>query len=192
MALILASASAWKLAVLRRIGLEIEGLPHAVDEAAFFFGADPVEGVRRLAGAKALSVSRGRSREDLVIGADQVLCFEGGVHGKAATAAAARALLERLQGKRHRLLCGWALARSDRVLAAGVEPVELTMRTLTPAQVRRYVETGEWRGTAGGYRIEGVGRQLFSTVDGDHFAVVGMPVGSLLPALRAAGVEGLL
>jgi septum formation protein len=192
MTLILASASAAKLAILRGLGLDVEAIPHEVDESAFDLGPDPASGVRRLAEAKALSVSRGRSGEDLVIGADQMLWFEGRLHGKVASAGEAQALLERLQGRRHRLLAGWALARADRVAASGVEPVDLTVRALTPAQVRRYVETGEWRGSAGCYRIEGVGRQLFAAVEGDHYAVLGMPVASLLAALRQAGAPGLI
>jgi len=192
MSLILASSSPWKLDVLRRLGLAVDGVPHRVDESTISFGADPEVAVRRLAEAKALSVSRGRDANDRVIGADQVMVLEGETFGKAVDAEAAKRLLGRMQGKRHRLLSGWALATADRIIASGVEEVRLRMRALTDEQLQRYVETDEWKGTAGCYRFEGVGRQLFEDVDGDYLAILGMPVRSLLPVLRREGVAGLI
>jgi septum formation protein len=192
MSLILASSSPWKLDVLRRLGLDVVGVPHRVDESTIAFGADPESAVRRLAEAKALSVSRPRGASDRVLGADQIMVLEGETFGKAADAGAARRVLDRMQGRRHRLLSGWALSTADRVIASGVEEVRLRMRALTDEQIRRYVETDEWKGMAGCYRFEGVGRQLFDEVDGDYFAILGMPVKSLLPVLRHEGVEGLI
>ena len=192
MVLILASSSPWKLAVLRRLGLEVDGVPHRVDESAFAFEGDPEVGVRRLAEAKALSVSRHRDANDRVIGADQIMILEGRIFGKAAGPDEARRILGQMQGARHRLLCGWALTAGDRLIASGVEAVSLLMRALGDEQIQRYVDTGEWAGTAGCYRFEGVGRQLFEEVDGDYFAILGMPVQSLLPVLRREGVEGVI
>jgi len=192
MGLILASTSPWKLEILRRLGLEVDGVPHRVDESRYPFGADPTTGVRRLAEAKALSVSRLRDARDRVIGADQVMVLEERTFGKAAGPEEAGRLLGRMQGRRHRLLSGWALATGDRVVASGVEEASLLMRALTDRQIRRYVDTGEWKGMAGGYRFEGVGRQLFEDVDGDYLTILGMPVRSLLPVLRREGVEGLI
>lgn len=190
MALILASSSPWKLDILRTVGLDVEGRNHRVDEAAFSFEGDVEDRVRRLAEAKALSL--GREVDAPVVATDQVLELDGRIHGKVNTPDEARTVLSLLQGRRHRLLCGWALARQDRVRASGVEIVRLRMRPLTDDQIRRYVETDEWVGMAGCYRYESAGRQLFESMEGDFHAVLGMPLASLLPALRQEDVLGLL
>jgi nucleoside triphosphate pyrophosphatase len=192
MALILASTSPWKLARLCALGLEVTVCEHGVDEAGFSLGDDLRCGVERLAAAKALAVSRVRPDTDLVLGVDQLLAFQGAAFGKPGSEGEARALLHRLQGETHELLDGWALTRAHRVVASGVEVVRLTMRSLLPESIRRYVESGEWQGMAGGYRYEGMGRQLFEEIQGDFEAILGMPVRSLLPVLRRERVPGLL
>lgn len=188
MTLILASSSPWKLDILRSIGLDVEGRSHRVDEAGFSFEGSVEERVRRLAEDKALSLDS----DALVVATDQVLELDGRVYGKVNSPGEARSVLSLLQGRRHRLLSGWALTRRDRVKASGVEIARLRMRPLSDDQIRRYVETDEWVGMAGCYRYESAGRQLFESLEGDFHAVLGMPLASLLPALRHEGVEGIL
>ena len=192
MTLILASSSPWKLDVLRSVGLEVKGMEHGVDEAAFFLERDVEERVRLLAEAKAFSLVQVLEPDTLVVATDQVLELDGKTFGKVNAPDEARAVLSLLQGRRHRLLCGWALVRRDRVKTSGTEIARLRMRPLTDDEIRRYVETDEWMGMAGCYRYESTGRQLFESLEGDYHAVLGMPLASLLPALRQEDVVGLL
>jgi len=196
MSLILASSSPWKLEILRAVGLEVAGEGHRVNEREVAFGEllsenageSIEEGVRRIAEAKALSVSRRHDAAILVLGTDQVLEIDGKVFGKAGSPGEAHSVLSLLQGRGHRLVCGWALARQHHVTASGVDTAHLRMRSLTGEQIQRYVETDEWRGMAGCYRFESIGRQLFDSIEGDFFTILGMPLCSLLPTLRRVQV----
>lgn len=197
MTLILASSAPWKLEVLTRLGLAVEGRAHGVDESTIELLPDPEAGVQRRAEAKAVAAGVAANPAQLVVGLDQaVVCGDraGGyeIHAKAATAAEAERMLSVLAGRRHALLVGWAVVRGGAVIAAGTETVTLAMRPLSPRAVRRYVATGEWQGVAGCYRYEGVGRQLFTSVDGDRDAIVGVPVRALLTVLRREGADGLI
>jgi septum formation protein len=189
--LILASSAPWKLEILARIGLAFKGRDHGTNEEAIPLADDPAVGVRRRAEAKATNVSATEPAA-LVVGLDQAMVFEGEAFGKVGTADEARAVLTRLAGARHALLVGWAVARGGEVVEAGTDTVTLVMRALSAEAIDRYVATGEWRGVAGCYRYEGVGRQLFERVDGDVDSIVGVPVGVLLPVLRRMGVAGMI
>lgn len=187
--MILASSSPWRREILRTVGIEVECVAHRVDEAAFDLGDDVRDGVRRLAEAKALSIDGG---DRLVIAADQVLWHDGRVYGKAADADEARARLARFAGGTQELVCGWAIARAGRIVESGVAIATVTTRALDADAIDRYVATGEWEGSCGCSRYEGVGRQLVDRVDGDFHTVLGLPLEALLPALRRAGAPGLI
>src|SRR5690606_11327504 len=116
----------------------------------------------------------------LVLGADTVVALDGDVLGKPADAAEARAHLERLAGRAHDVVGGFALAEGGEVVAAGVETTTVTFRAATPALLDWYVATGEWRGRAGGYAIQGAGAVLVSAIAGDYLNVVGLPLARLL------------
>lgn len=202
MHIILASGSSWKLELLRGVGLDAIGIEHRADEDAFDVVADPHAGIRRIAVAKARSLDEvARARDDgdgvVVIGADQMLLFDGVAYGKAADEDEARRRLMRLSGAPHTLVGGWAVVThrggEARLAASGIVESRLTMRALDADAIDRYVATGEWRGSCACYRYESIGRQLFSSVDGDYFSILGMPVEAILPALRElGGVPGLV
>jgi septum formation protein len=102
----------------------------------------------------------------------------------------ARAQLERLRGKTHRLFTAVALAQDGRIVWIRADSASLTMRDFSDAFLDRYLlECGEGlRQVAGAYEIEGRGIQLFERVEGDHFTIVGLPLVPLLAELRARGV----
>lgn len=116
----------------------------------------------------------------LVLGADTVVELDGEVLGKPPDASCARAFLEKLAGREHRVLGGVAIARDGAVVAAGVACTEVMFRALEPATLEWYVQTGEWRGRAGGYAIQGRGAALVRSISGDYSNVVGLPVALLL------------
>jgi septum formation protein len=142
---------------------------------------------RKLAAQKALAVSC-RSPGRFVLGADQVLDFEGRCLAKSATLADAALRLAALSGKRHRLTSACALAQDGSLLFEGAETAELEMRDLSPAEIAAYFEAVGERvlSSVGAYQVEGLGRLLFKRIDGDHAVILGLPLTRLLTFLRAA------
>jgi|KBSSwiStaDraftv2_1062776.scaffolds.fasta_scaffold05533_3 septum formation protein len=188
--LLLASASPFRRKMLEAAGVPFRVVPAEVDESALkrsLAGKVAPEGLAEaLAAAKAEAVS-GKFPADLVIGADQVLALGDETFGKPHDLIAARAQLERLRGRTHRLLSAVALARGGRVVWSKVDTASLTVRELSAAFLDEYLARCGERllGIAGAYEIEGLGIQLFDRVEGDYFTIVGLPLLPLLAELRA-------
>lgn len=187
MSFILASGSASRRAILENAGLEFEVDPADVDEDALKagFAGDLGDLALHLAEAKALAVSR--RREGLVIGADQVLDFDGELFDKAKSRGEAEAKLKRLRGRTHWLKGGIAAAREGEIVWRHKSACRMVMRDFTDAFLQRYMkEAGDilTKGV-GAYAYEGLGAQLFSDVEGDYYAVLGLPLLPVLAMLRA-------
>lgn len=186
--LVLASKSAGRRLALSQAGLPFEIRPADVDERAIEAALGPV-GADALAAAlarvKAISVSN-ETPGRLVIGADQVASCETRVFGKPETMAKAAELLRFLSGRRHRLHSALALARDGAVIFETIAHADLTMRPLSDSFIDAYLAAmGETALTsAGAYQVEGLGAQLFSKVEGDHWTIMGLPILPLLDALR--------
>jgi len=122
-----------------------------------------------------------------VLGADTEVVLDGAALGTPADEHAAGALLDALAGRAHEVLTAVVL-----VTAAGesvaVKGARVHVRPLTAAVRRWYLDTGEWRGRAGGYAVQGAGAALVTRVEGDHSAVVGLPVARVADMLAAAGL----
>lgn len=193
MTLILASASTSRAQMLRNAGVPFEIRPAHVDEDAvkqslLAEGASPGDVADALAELKAMRVSA-LSDDALVLGADQVLNFDGELVSKMPDIAAAKALLQRLSGKRHELTSAAVLARKGAVVWRHTGRVRLTMRPLSDAFLDDYLASeGEalLKGV-GCYRLEGPGAQLFERIEGDYFSVLGLPLLPLLAQLRELG-----
>lgn len=190
--LILASGSAARRDMLAGAGVPFTVRPADVDERALKAGlthVDAAELALELARAKALDVSR-HDPEAWVLGADQTLGFDGGLVSKAPSLEAARARLATMRGRRHQLHSGAALARNGLLVWSGVDTATLVMRDFSDAFLDAYLAT-EGEGLlacVGAYRLEGMGSQLFETVDGDYFTVLGLPLWPVLAELRRVGV----
>lgn len=197
-ALVLASSSATRRELLLRAGLRFEAVAAAVDEAAIkesarAEGIPPADAAILLAEAKARRIAT-RRPEALVIGCDQLLVcpMDDGDDwfDKPADGAAARAQLLRLRGRRHELVTATVAWRGGQRVWQDVTTPRLTMRAFSEAFLDAYLaEEGE-RVTAsvGGYRLEGPGIHLFSRVEGEHSAILGLPLLPLLAFLRGHGV----
>lgn len=185
--LVLASKSAGRRAALSQAGIPFESIPAEIDERgieAGLKGADAIAST--LAGAKARVIAApGR----LVLGADQVASCESRIFGKPADRKEAAELLRFLSGKRHRLHSAIALMRDGVMLFETVAPADLTMRHLSETFISAYLEEmGDLAlASAGAYQIEGLGAQLFSKVEGDHWTIMGLPLIPLFDALRREG-----
>ena len=194
--LILASGSPYRRKMLQAAGLDFRVVPADVDEAALKRGVAaqapkpaPAAIADALARAKAQSVSI-EHRDAIVIGADQILELAGELLDKPGDLAAARAQLERLRGKTHRLISAVVVAEAGQAVWGHVDEAVLTMRSFTPEFLDRYLaEAGpDLCQIVGAYEIEGLGIQLFERVEGDHFTIIGLPLVPLLAELRSRGV----
>ena len=192
-ALVLASGSMSRKALLTAAGVSFVADPADLDEDALMAslkqaGAEVM--AQSLAEQKALTVSR-RHPGRTVLGGDSVIAFEGDYLSKCATLDAARALLARLSGKSHLLVSAAALARDGALLWTHASPCRMTMRDLSQEFLDDYLarEGRAILSSVGCYHFEGRGAQLFATVEGDYFSVLGLP---LLPVLAQLRKEGLL
>jgi septum formation protein len=173
--LILASRSPQRRAILEQLGIAFEVLAVDVDEIA---AGDPVEVARANALAKAQAAALLRP-DETILGVDTVVALDGEIYGKPADETAARETLKRLAGRTHEVVSGVALIDSANPQVAH-EVTKVSFRALSDDLIRRYVETGEWSGRAGGYAIQGQGALLVRRIMGDYLNVVGLPVGKLL------------
>lgn len=191
--IILASASPFRLAMLRNAGIETEANPsrideRAVEEAVGDAAISPENLAWILAEAKAEEVSE-QFPGALVIGSDQTLSLGDEVLHKAADMEEARRRLLKLSGKTHHLNSAVVLARDGKALWGHVSVANMTMRKLDPAYVGRYLSRvgDQVLRSVGVYQIEGEGIQLFDSIEGDHFTIVGMPLLPLVAELRRLG-----
>ena len=194
MTLILASASPIRQTLLRNAGLDFEVVPADIDERAaeeplLQAGAPPEDLALALAMAKAVTVAE-RRPGDMVIGADQVLDLEGERLTKPEDMDAARRQLLKLSGRTHQLHAAVACTRGGEIIWQHVETASLSMRKLEPAFVGRHLaRTGAAvLGSVGAYQLEGPGIQLFETIEGDYFTILGLPLLPLLAFLRSEGM----
>ena len=191
---ILASASTARAALLRASGIAFAIAPAAIDEASLKLkareaGASALDCAAALAGAKACFISD-RVPEALVIGGDQILTAGSQWFDKPDDLAEARAQLEALRGRRHTLATAACVARGGEVVWRATAEPKMTMRRFSEAFLTAYIaaEGEKLLGSVGAYRLEGRGVQLFSRINGDHFAVLGLPLLGLLGFLRDQGV----
>lgn len=191
--LILASGSATRAAMLRAAGLDFEIVRPPVDEDAVKAGLraeglKPRDQADALAEVKALAVSRRRG--GLVIGADQMLALGDQAFDKPANRAEARDQLLCLRGQRHTLITAAVIARDGVAIWRQIETPRLTMRPFTDAFVDHYLDQmGEAAfASVGAYQLEGLGAQLFESIDGDYFSILGLPLLAVLAFLREHGI----
>jgi septum formation protein len=194
-ALVLASASPTRVAMLRAAGLRFDQEPAAVDEAAMKDAlraeqVPPADAAVALAELKAARIAARHQGDVIVLGADQILTCAGAWFDKPADRAEARAHLERLAGRRHELTSAVVGFRGGVRVWHHVAAARLWMRPCSPAFLEAYLDAvGEAAlGSVGAYQIEGPGAQLFARIEGDRFAILGLPLLEVLEFLRQQGV----
>ncbi|ALC14441.1 Maf family protein [Sphingopyxis sp. 113P3] len=194
-ALVLASQSSGRAAMLRAAGLDFETTAAHVDEEAMTAALLAARHTPRniadaLAEAKAVKISS-RLPGVTVIGADSTLALDDGTMlTKPESPDEAAQHLRRMAGGRHRLFSAAVVARDGAPVWRAIGEARLWMRPLSDAFIADYVNR-EWdsiRWTVGCYEIEGAGVQLFDRVEGDPWTIVGMPMLPLLAWLRATGL----
>lgn len=188
----LASTSSARQAILRNAGVAFEAVRSGVDEDAakaglLAEGASPREVADALAELKAFKVST--KRPGLVIGSDQTLDLDGQLFDKVDTVEAARERLLQLRGKVHKLHSAVVVARDGRPIWRVVETTKLSVRQFSDAWLDGYLERNapDVLSSVGCYFLEGEGVQMFDRIDGDYFAILGLPIVGLFDFLRLHG-----
>ena len=177
--LVLASASPQRRTILGRLGVEFAVRAPKVAELS---SGDPELVTLENAARKARAVYRAGAGET-VIGCDTVVALRDAIYGKPADESQARRTLSTLSGTRHEVVSGLVVL-SDGAGAPqerrALAHTEVTFAPFDGARLEWYLATGEWRGRAGGYAIQGAGAALVRSVSGNYENVVGLPLASLL------------
>ena len=183
--LVLASASPRRLDLLRQVGLEPAEIdPAHIDESPGA-GELPRAYAVRMARAKLAAVAC-RHRGAIVLAADSVVACGRRILPKAETEAEARACLALLSGRRHRVLGGLAVARPDGTVRTRLVETVVRFKRLEAAEIDDYLQSGEWRGKAGGYAIQGRAARFVASLSGSYSNVVGLPLFETVGLLKAA------
>lgn len=189
--LILASGSPRRKELLGQAGIPFVVKPSEVDEENAELAGEPEQKAERLAWLKASDVAE-KYREGLVLGADTIVVLEDTIFGKPKDDEDAVRMLTLLSGRRHRVITGIAIldvvgGRS----ITGHEVTWVTFARLSPEEIRAYVHTGECRGKAGAYAVQGIGALLVERIEGCYSNVVGLPLMRLRRMLEEVGIPVL-
>ncbi len=190
---VLASKSPSRQAILRAAGVPFEVMGSGVDEDAakarlLSAGQGPRQIADQLAEAKAVAVSKALPGA-IVVGADQTLELGGVLYDKVATLSEGRARLRALRGKSHLLHSAVVVAQHGSPIWRCLESPRLVMRAASDVFLDAYLTRhGEaLLGSVGCYQLENDGAQLFEAIDGDYFAILGLPLTPVLNLLREKG-----
>ncbi|MGV6849974.1 MAG: Maf family protein [Marinibacterium sp.] len=184
MRLILGSASPRRRELLAQLGVTPDAIrPPEIDETP---GKSelPRPYCQRMAREKARAVVAGP--EDIVLCADTTVAVGRRILGKPADADEARAFLQMLSGRRHKVITAIALKQGDKVRQRDVVSV-VRMKRLSGLETDSYLATGDWRGKAGGYGIQGPAGAFIPWISGSFTGIVGLPLAETAGLLQAAG-----
>ena len=183
---VLASSSPRRRELLKLVGIDHLVLPANVDET-MRAGEIPEEHALRLAVDKTCAIAR-THRDSVVIGADTVVVLDGKVLGKPSSPAVAREMVHALNGRTHTVITALAVAHEG-VTRQAAEQVAVTFRRLDDHEIDAYVATREGMDKAGAYGIQGFGATIVERIEGDFFAVMGLPLVRLVALLRETGLD---
>lgn len=183
---VLASQSPRRRDLLTLIGIPHTVAPADIDETALP-GEQPVPHAERLARTKAETIAA-RQPGSVVIGSDTIVVIDGRILGKPTDTEDAAHMLSLLSGRTHTVFTAVAVAHGGRVVS-GVEEVRVTFRPLSAETIAGYIATREPMDKAGAYGIQGYGAAIIERIDGDFFAVMGLPIGRMLALCESIGLR---
>jgi septum formation protein len=185
---ILASASPRRLDLLKQVGLApAECVPADIDETPHK-NELPRGLAVRLAREKATAIAATHP-DALVLAADTVVGCGRRILPKAETPAEAEACLALLSGRRHRVYTGMALVQPDGTLREKLVQSTVTFKTLSSQERKTYFDSGEWKGKAGGYAIQGLAAAFIQALQGSYSNVVGLPLFEVVSLLASANYQ---
>ncbi len=182
--LILASASPRRRELLARLGIVPDAVSAADIDESPRKAEEPRAYARRMAREKAEAVNGG---DAFVLAGDTVVACGARILPKAEDEATARACLELLSGRRHRVLSAIALQAPDGTLRERLSETVVRFKVLSRQELDAYIAGGEWHGKAGGYAIQGSAEGLIAWIGGSHSGVVGLPLFETRALLKSAG-----
>lgn len=186
MKIVLASSSPSRRKILKNSGIDflVKKPPIIESKEKKKYKGPPKKLALYLAEKKALSIKS--IKDTLVVGADQVLFFQGKIFDKPRSINEAKKHLLLLSGKTHSLVCGTVIAKNDRIVWKHMEECKMTMHKLEKNYLDHYLKlTGKKvLKSVGAYKVEGYGVRLFRKIDGDFFSIVGLPLTPLLNEIR--------
>lgn len=184
MRLILGSGSPRRLALLAQIGVTPDAVrPPEIDETPAK-GEAPRAYCQRMAAQKARATEA--AADELVLAADTTVAVGRRILGKPADAAEAASFLLLLSGRRHRVATAVALRLGERMWRRDVV-TQVKFKRLSDEEISAYLRSGEWRGKAGGYAIQGLAAALIPWISGSVTGVIGLPLAETAGLLQAAG-----
>jgi len=183
---VLASSSPRRRELLTLIGISHEVRPANIDETMRPREA-PRRHAERLAREKATAIAT-RDPDRITIGADTVVVINRKVLGKPADAADAARMLRMLSGREHTVITAVAVSRGKKLRSA-VEEVRVKFRRISEDEIDAYIATGEPMDKAGAYGIQGYGATIVERIEGDYFAVMGLPLVRLVGLMKDVGVK---
>lgn len=172
--LILASGSPRRRELLTAVGWEFEAITAGIDESVKP-GEDPVTYVQRLAKSKAEAVAAKLGR-GLVLGADTTVVIDNQILGQPIDDDDARRMLQLLNDRWHEVLTGVAVVRVAGQSRVAYERTRVRFAEMSDTEIDWYVSTGEARGKAGAYGIQGAAGLFIKEIEGDYFNIVGLPI----------------
>lgn len=192
--LILASNSPTRKAMLNAAGLEFTSQSAELDENIIKLrnmdlAIAPPQTAQDLADAKAMAVAKNVSKQNqsaLILGSDQICHMDGHLFSKPLRKAKLFNQLKQLNGKTHTLSTAICIILNGQIIFRHLDTAHLTMYALSDAEISDYVEraSDDVLNTAAGYHMEQIGVQLFEKIDGDHFAILGLPIVPLIGFLK--------
>ena len=184
MKIILASASPRRRELMKYITCDFTAVSTDCDET-LPVGTAPDTASEYLAVLKARTAAE-IYPDCIVIGCDTTVVCGSEIFGKPRDKAQCIADISKLSGRTHQVITGCCIISGDK-MSSFSEATNVTFRDLTPAEIEAYADTDEPYDKAGGYGIQGLGSTLISSIDGDFFNVVGLPVGRLFNELKKFG-----
>ena len=188
MSIILASKSPRRQELLRLLGVDF-----TIETADLDEHMDPArpakQEVMRVSALKAAKIAD-RHPADLVIASDTIVVVDGRILGKPRNEADAFSMLRLLSGRSHEVMTGLCVRQGSRETRDAVI-TKVSFRDLSDTEIRAYIATGEPMDKAGAYGIQGKAGVFVTGIEGDYFAVMGLPVCTLCQSLRSFGVTVL-
>ncbi len=184
MAFVLGSGSPRRKDLLAQLGVTPDEIQSPDIDETPLKGELPRPYCERLAREKALAIKAGP--DDIILSADTTVALGRRILGKPEDEAEAAEFLWAMSGRRHRVITAVAVRRGDKVWKKSVV-TQVRMKSLSNVEMNAYLASGDWRGKAGGYGIQGPAGAFIPWISGSFTAVVGLPLAETAGLLEAAG-----
>ncbi len=186
--IILASASPRRKELLEQLGLQFDVEPSYCQEE-IDDQQEPLELAKSLSVRKARTVGS-KNKSAIIIAADTFVVLGERIIGKPNSLTEAKEILTELNGRSHSVITGFTImdASTDKIVSQSVE-TKVYIKNLTLEEIDAYVETQESMGKAGAYAIQGLGAAIIDRIEGDYFNVMGLPVDTIVDALKQFGIS---